>query len=173
MDDSREATPAEHAAGPDITIRTGSGQGHTKLSAFDHALLTAGVANFNLITLSSVIPPRSGIRLVDDVLPGGHGDRLYCVLAAAHAEHPGETAWAGLGWVLDEATGGGLFVEHTGGSEESLLEQIELSLEDLVKNRGGGYGPVQSVTASAHYVDRPACALAVAAYEVATWSPGA
>jgi arginine decarboxylase len=173
VDDSRETTPAE-TAGPDITIRTGSGHGHTRLSAFDHALLMAGVANFNLITLSSVIPPRSGIRLVDgDVLPGGHGDRLYCVLSAAHAEHPGETVWAGIGWVVDHLTGGGLFVEHTGGSEESLLEQIDLSLEDLVKNRGGGYGPVQSVTVSAHYVDRPACALAVAAYEVSGWSPGA
>ena len=55
----------EGQAGPDITIRTGSGQGHTKLSAFDHALLTAGVANFNLITLSSVIPPRRRLRLVE------------------------------------------------------------------------------------------------------------
>ncbi|GAA2139099.1 arginine decarboxylase, pyruvoyl-dependent [Nocardioides koreensis] len=162
----------EDQAGPDITIRTGSGQGHTKLSAFDHALLTAGVANFNLVTLSSVIPPRSRIRLVDTVLPGGHGDRLYCVLAAAHAEHPGETVWAGLGWVCDE-TGKGLFVEHTAGSEESLREQIELSLDDLTRNRGGGYGPVQTVTASAHYVDRPACALAIAAYEVSPWGPGA
>ena len=159
-------------AGPEITIRTGAGQGHTRLSAFDHALLTAGVANFNLITLSSVIPPRSRIRLVDTVLPGAHGDRLYCVLAAAHAEHPGETVWAGLGWVCDE-TGQGLFVEHTAGSEESLLEQIELSLDDLARNRGGGYGPVQTVTASAHYVDRPACALAIAAYEIAPWRPGA
>lgn len=162
----------EDQAGPDITIRTSSGQGHTKLSAFDHALLAAGVANFNLITLSSVIPPRSRIRLVDTVLPGGHGDRLYCVLAAAHAEHPGETVWAGLGWVCDE-TGKGLFVEHTAGSEESLLEQIELSLDDLVRNRGGGYGPVQTATASAHYLDRPACALAIAAYEVSPWRPGA
>lgn len=162
----------ENLAGPDITIRTGAGQGHTRLSAFDHALLTAGVANFNLIALSSVIPPRSRVRVVDDVLPGGHGDRLYCVLSAAHAEHPGETVWAGLGWTCDGTTGG-LFVEHVAGSEESLLEQIELSLEDLTRNRGGGYGPVHTVTASAHYVDRPACALAIAAYEVAPWRPGA
>jgi len=32
---------------------------------------------------------------------------------------------------------------------------------------------VQTVTASAHYVDRPACALAIAAYEVSPWRPGA
>ncbi|MFC4784471.1 pyruvoyl-dependent arginine decarboxylase [Nocardioides sp. MAHUQ-72] len=160
-------------AGPDITIRTGSGTGRTLLSAFDDALWLAGVANFNLITLSSVIPPRSRVRVVaDQPLAGGHGDRLHCVLSTAYADHPGEIVWAGLGWTFDEQAGG-LFVEHHGGSEESLLEQIELSLADMGARRGGAFGPVQTVTTSAHCVDRPVCALAVAAYEVTPWGPGA
>ena len=33
------------------------GRGSTELAAFDAALVGAGVANFNLIRLSSVIPP--------------------------------------------------------------------------------------------------------------------
>ena len=156
-------------AGPDITIRTGSGTGRTLLSAFDDALLAAKVANFNLVTLSSVIPPASRVSVVDSPLRGCHGDRLFCVLSAAYADHPGETAWAGLGWTFD-ATTGGLFVEHHGGSEAAVLEQIELSLGDMTRNRGGGHGPVHTVTASAHCVERPVCALAIAAYEVVGWS---
>jgi arginine decarboxylase len=151
-----------------ITIRTAAASGRTSLSAFDAALLGAGVANFNLVRLSSVIPQRSRISFDRTPLPGQHGDRLYAVWASACAEVPGETVWAGIGWVRDPS-GRGLFVEHTAGSEESVLELIRMSLEDLSAHRGGGYGAVQSVTVCAHHDDRPACALAIATYDVAGW----
>ncbi|MEV7432014.1 MULTISPECIES: pyruvoyl-dependent arginine decarboxylase [unclassified Nocardioides] len=158
----------------EITVRAATGTGRTPLAAYDHALLNAGVGNLNLIKLSSVIPPHSTVRVLEDpaaeVLAGGHGDKLYCVESASFAEHSGETVWAGLGWTRDHTTGG-LFVEHHGGSEESLLEQITFSLHDMDVNRGGGYGPVEHATASAHCVDRPVCALVVAAYSVEDWSP--
>jgi arginine decarboxylase len=163
-------TALGHQPGLDITVRTGTGSARTLLAAFDTALLEAGVANFNLITLSSVIPPHSRVRVVDTTLSGGHGDRLYCVLSAAYADHPGEIAWAGLGWSTD-ATTGGLFVEHHGGSEESVSEQIDLSLADMNENRGGGYGNVQKALASVHCIDRPVCALVIAAYRIAPWFP--
>lgn len=164
----RPADP-QAPASLDITIRTGIGKAQTPLAAFDHALLAAGVANFNLITLSSVIPPGSTIRHDVSTLAGNHGDRLYCVLSEAHADRPGEIAWAGIGWVIDPLTGGGLFVEHHAGSEESLTEQIDRSLADMVRNRGGGYGEVHRATTCAHYEDQPACALALAAYRVVGW----
>lgn len=151
-----------------ISIRTASGQGQTLLSAFDDALWRAGVANYNLIRLSSVIPQPAEITFTDQPVAGEHGDKLYCVYASALAEHPGETVWAGIGWTRDE-TGKGLFVEHHAGSEETLSELIQLSLEDMIKRRGGGYGDIESVTVSAHYADQPACALAVAAYQVRGW----
>ena len=166
LEELRSTRP--EAPGLDISIRTGTGAGRTLLSAFDHALQQAGVADFNLVTLSSVIPPGSRIRNVNGKLAGGHGDLLFCVRAEAFAEHPGEIAWAGLGWCLDE-TGGGLFVEHHGGSERSVVEQIELSLGDMNANRGGGYGPVQIALASAHSTGFPVCAVVVAAYRVSTW----
>jgi pyruvoyl-dependent arginine decarboxylase len=160
-------SPSE-PVGLDISIRTGSGTGRTLLSAFDHALQSAGVADFNLVTLSSVIPPGSRLRHVSNTLPGGHGDLLFCVRAEAYAEHSGDIAWAGLGWCVDE-TGGGLFVEHHGGSEASVVEQIELSLGDMNAKRGGGYGPVQMALASAHSTGLPTCAVVVAAYRVSSW----
>ena len=101
-------------------------------------------------------------------LVGNHGDRLYCVYAAAYAEQPGASAWAGIGWVRDE-TGRGLFVEHETGSEDQLMELLHLSLADLNRNRGGGYGPVETAVASAHYEEQPACALVLASYAVASW----
>ena len=54
-------------------------------------------------------------------------------------------------------------------SEDALDELIQLSLEDMIKRRGGGYGAIHSVKASATYVDQPACALAIATYQVSGW----
>ena len=158
---------------PDITVRSGSGVGRTALAAFDRALHDAGVANFNLVPLSSVIPPGSDVRLAQDALGGVHGDRLYCVLSAAHTGQPGEIVWAGLGWVIAPETGAGLFVEHHAGSEESLSEMIALTLADMVESRGGGYGEVNAVVTSAHCVDKPVCALVLAAYSVVSWGADA
>lgn len=166
--------PAPRTAGVDITLRTGAGEGRTHLSAFDHALLRAGVGNFNLITLSSVIPGDSTLRHVEDgatdTVAGAHGDRLYCVVAAAYADQPGAAAWAGLGWAVDDATGAGLFVEHNATTESELQELIRSSLEDLVEHRGGGFDRLEVLTVSATCTERPVCALAVAAYETIPWS---
>jgi arginine decarboxylase len=151
-----------------ISIRSAAGHGRTPLSAFDDALLRAGVADHNLIRLSSVIPQPSVISFDSEPIAGDHGDRLYCVYAAAFAEQPGDTAWAGIGWVRDEA-GRGLFVEHTADSEKAVLELMRLSLEDMNARRGGAYGSIETVTVSARNDGRPACALAVAAYQVTGW----
>ena len=156
--------------GPPITIRTAKGVGRTGLSAWDDALTHAGVANFNLIRLSSVIPRSSILSFGSDPVVGNHGDRLYCVYASAVAAEPGTEVCAGIGWVRDD-TGRGLFVEHDGSSEKEVLELIQLSLEDMNERRGGGFGAIESVTVAARWEDRPACALAVATYEVAGWGP--
>ncbi len=153
----------------DITVRTAVGTGRTLLSAFDHALLQAGVGNFNLIPLSSVIPPGSAVVRDGEPVHGGHGDRLYCVQAVAYADHPGEVVSAGLGWAI-HPTIGGLFVEHHGGTPESVEEQIRLSLADLAEHRGVDFGEVSTAIVSAHCTDQPVCALAIAAYATADWS---
>jgi len=176
--ESPTAAPAREASslsdtnvGLNISIRIGSGTGRTPLSAFDTALLDAGVGDFNLVTLSSVIPPASRLRHVKGPLAGTHGDLLFCVRAEAFADQPGHEAWAGLGWVTDD-TGGGLFVEHHGSSEASVVAQIEASLGDMNRNRGNLYGPVQMTLSSAECVDEPVCALVVAAYRVTSWHDG-
>ena len=55
----RQLQIVSRAAMPEmtITLSTGTGEGPTPLAAFDAALVDAGVADHNLICLSSVIPP--------------------------------------------------------------------------------------------------------------------
>ena len=110
-----------------IEIASGVGSGPTELAAFDAALIAAGVANFNLLVLSSVIPPASEIVESEERLnPDGEwGDRLYVVMAQEQVTTRNTEAWAGLGWARDEGSGRGLFVEHHGGSRAEVEGDID------------------------------------------------
>jgi arginine decarboxylase len=102
-----------------INISAGTGVGPTELSAFDHALVNAGVANFNILYLSSVLPPGSDVHVLDEPHnpKGGWGDRLYVVMAQKRTNQRNQEVWAGIGWIQDEETKKGLLVEHEGHSE--------------------------------------------------------
>ncbi|GAB3167210.1 hypothetical protein GCM10027059_27620 [Myceligenerans halotolerans] len=155
-----------------IRLSSGTGTGRTALAAFDAALATAGVSDFNLIRLSSIIPPGSHVLEVDgrEQLPGTHGDALYCVYARAHAVFPGHEAWAGIAWSRrDDGSGAGLFVEHDGPSREQVTADLTHSLEDLSATRGGAYRPEGRQVVGATCVTLPVCAVVVAAYRRAGW----
>lgn len=172
------SSPADFGQGPGLvglTIRVscGAGEGSTGLSAFDAALRAAGIANFNLVRLSSVIPSGSAVRPVDgaEQLRGGWGDRLYCVYAEQRALVPGDQAWAGIGWVLrSDGSGAGLFVEHEGPDRAGVEAAIRCSLADLVVGRPEEFGPVQLQLAGAVCTGRPTCAVVVASYETQSWA---
>lgn len=155
----------------EIQISTAVGQGGTPLSAFDNALVATGTANFNLVRLSSVIPPASRLTQVDRVVASGQwGDRLYVVYAQQSATVPGDEAWAGIGWVTDPDTSRGLFVEHEGDTEQSVRDDILASLDDLQKSRDCYLGPSNLVVTGGRCLDRPVCALVIAVYGSSAWS---
>lgn len=156
-----------------IQVSCGTGTGPNPLAAFDAALRATGVANYNLIRLSSVIPAATEVEPLDGPVGGIHGewgDRLYVVMAEMRVTEPGQEAWAGIGWVQDEVTGKGLFVEHEGHAEEEVRGDILDSLGALVAGRPDTFGPPQFVVHGATCDGTPTCALAVAVYETAGWS---
>jgi arginine decarboxylase len=155
-----------------ISISTGIGTGPTKLSAFDSALNDAGVANYNLIRLSSVIPPKSKIINRKDnrkKLTGTWGDRLYLVMAEMRVDTPNTEAWAGIGWVQDKKTGKGLFVEHEGNSQHTVEEDIRQSLRALMATRNVDFGDIQMKVVGRTCKHEPVCALVVAVYQSSSW----
>lgn len=156
-----------------IEVARGAGCGPTTLAAFDAALRASGIANFNLLRLSSVIPPETHVAVVERAsgrANGDWGDRLYVVLAEMRTDRPGREAWAGIGWVQDDETGRGLFVEHEGYSEEDVRSSIELSLGAMVEGRPETFGPLHMQLQGAVCDEEPVCALVAAVYESAPWS---
>lgn len=158
-----------------IHLASSTGIAKTKLAAFDNALFHAGIANYNLLLLSSVIPPESRLivhqdgMIPSDIMPGTWGDRLYVVMAEHRASTPGEEAWAGIGWVQDEETGKGLFVEHEGVSEQEVRQDIQDSLQQLMATRKIDLGKIQMKVQGVKCEDAPVCAMVVAAYQASDW----
>jgi arginine decarboxylase len=155
-----------------IQVASGTGVGPTKLAAFDAALNTAGVANYNLIRLSSIVPPGAEIKNGHEPLtkqPGAWGDRLYVVMADTRVDTPNAEAWAGIGWVQDKKTGRGLFVEHEGRSERTVRSDIHQSLEALMATRKVQWGPINEKIVGITCKHEPVCALTIAVFQATGW----
>lgn len=155
-----------------IKVTQGIGTGPTKLAAFDAALNDAGVANYNLLRLSSVIPPKTKIVTKNKSLkklPGKWGDRLYVVMAEMRVDTPNTEAWAGIGWVQDKKTGKGLFVEHEGNSKKTVEEDIRQSLQALMATRNVDFGDIHMKVVGRICKHEPVCALVVAVYQASDW----
>jgi len=154
-----------------IIVSTGKGEGPTPLAAFDAALLDAGVCNYNLLCLSSVIPPGSTIeraRYIAD--PDEYGHRLYVVMAHQTEQRPGYAAWAGLGWTQEPSSERGLFVELEGETKDEVENRIQATLSSMVASRPAyAFGPIQSEIAGIECQQQPVCALVMAVYESQGW----
>jgi arginine decarboxylase len=165
----------------EIQLVSGVGRARTLLSSFDAALGICGVLNYNLIPLSSVVPPRSTLVEVDRFVPSTdedrHGDRLCVVKADARADEPGRAVGAAIGWYRwgDDR---GVFVEHEvvgysrSGVDTELRCRVHESLEDLCQFRDVPFAPnrVGLRLVSADVDGTPTTALVLAVYRAEAWS---
>ena len=146
--------------------------GATALAAFDAALYAAGIANYNLIQLSSILPPRSAIVRADrydNAANDTFGNRLYLVLSRQQEDRHGVEAWAGIGWALDEADGSGLLVEHHGTSQGEVERLLHASLGAMTAYRPGRYGAVESLVCGIRCEEVPVCALTAMVFQREPW----
>lgn len=159
--------PVNSSIVTEILVARGVGTGPTESAAYDAALADVGIEAYNLLRLSSVVPPGSPVRTVARIdLAGTPGDVLKVVEARAVATAP-KTAVAGLGWAVSEA-GPGLFHEASASradaSESEVAAAIEAGLEHGLELRS--WSPVsegrllakRSAPGAGH-----ACAVVVAA----------
>lgn len=175
LDTEPTAAASTVATSLHITIRLGCGHGPTHLAAFDAALREAGVADRNLLRLSSIIPPGATVERTPEPAgcPGRWGDRLYVVMAEARVERPHEEAWAGIAWRQDPATGEGLLVEHHGHSQNQVETDLLSTLESITRGREHRlWGEPEMAVTGVVCEDEPVCALAVACFQDEPWRPG-
>lgn len=114
-------------------ICTGIGTGSSKLNAFDSALISAGIANYNLVKISSILPPNS---IEKELVTLSIGRLLPCAFAFQFSKAKGEkiTAGVAIGIPEDFNEHNGVIMEISGImskkiAEEKLLKMINESFE--------------------------------------------
>ncbi|MFQ6051474.1 MAG: pyruvoyl-dependent arginine decarboxylase [Candidatus Hydrothermarchaeota archaeon] len=116
------------------TLVSGSAEGATKLNALDNALIDAGIGDFNLIKVSSILP--KGTVIVD--LPKIEAGTLVpCVLAKRISDTRGQKISASIVVALSE-NGMGVIAENSGAGI-SKGESYEKALEaarNMLMRRG-------------------------------------
>lgn len=154
-----------------IVVTRGTGEGKTKTAAFDRALWDAGIANYNLIRLSSVIPENSDIVVEkSERNEKEHGHKLYVVLSECFETESGRKAVAGLGWVTANHTKGkGIFVEHSGNIKEEVADYIKKTIESMDSYRPEEHGGIKIRFAEKECDGDVACALVAAVYKSEGW----
>jgi len=113
-----------------IHVAGGVGVAPTAMSAYDAALADANLHNYNLITVSSVIPADATLELVDaapDLGPAGNKLTVVQGKTVAGPESDGEPIATGIGWAT--GPGPGLFYEASGTDPEAVEAEIRRGLD--------------------------------------------
>ena len=104
-----------------FALVSGRAEGATKLNAFDHALLDAGVGNCNLLKVSSILPP--GAAFVPEVIIPP-GSLLPIAYGAISLDSPGELIAAAVAVGLSDRDSYGVIMEYSGRTSKEDAEKI-------------------------------------------------
>ncbi|MDR0438976.1 MAG: arginine decarboxylase, pyruvoyl-dependent [Methanocalculaceae archaeon] len=89
-----------------IFFTKGCGIHKDKLVSFEMALRDAGLAPYNLVTVSSIMPPNAEIISCEEGLPYlSPGEIVYCVMARTETNIPGQNIAASVGLAVPESHG--------------------------------------------------------------------
>jgi arginine decarboxylase len=148
-----------------ISVVWGTGTAPTEMAAYDAALADAGVHNYNLVTVSSVIPADADVEAVGTAPDlGPAGNRLTVVEAHANAAGPRHVS-AALAWAKrDEEPG--LFYEVADDTDAADVEaRVRTGIEAGMDLRDWSFGDA-TVRATSTEADAGeyAAAVVVAAY---------
>jgi arginine decarboxylase len=106
----------------------------SSLNAFDAALAGAGIAQCNIVMVSSILPTDAEQITPAEIPPGMI---TFSVLARMDGES-GETIGAGIGWGFGEGEGAryGLVAEAHGYKDrEAIRKELNSKLEEMAKMR--------------------------------------
>jgi len=153
-----------------IILTAGIGEGETELNAFDNALLNAGVANYNFLKVSSIIPPKAKIINLSQsnskkLLPK-IGSIVPAVYSCAYGKRIGQkiVATLALGIPKNFDVNNGVIVEFNG--ENINKDKAEKIAQEILKNafqvRNLTIDKIQLITAECKVKKKYTCAIALA-----------
>lgn len=141
------------------TLVVGVGEGKTRLTAFDKALLDAGIGNLNLLKVSSILPPDCEFVEKLVIPPGSLTPTAYGALIS---DVPGETVAAAIGVGVSKDSFG-VIMEFSGKcSRAEAQERVTAMVTEAFEIRGMYLAEVKALAVSTT-VENVSCAFAAAA----------
>jgi arginine decarboxylase len=144
-------------------LAAGTGEGRTALTAFDRALLQAGIGDLNLVRVSSILPAGAAPADRLDLAPGS---LLPVAYAAIEGNVPGSVIAAAVAVGVAADGGPGVIMEHSGpmaGAEARAT--VEDMVREAFENRGRPLAEITSSVAECTVGDTwAACVAAVALF---------
>lgn len=149
-----------------IRVVDGTGTGPTAVASSDAALAAARVHNYNLTTISSIIPAGVAVESVGDAPDLGPAGSRLTVVEARDTRHAGR-ATAGLGWLT--GTGPGVFYEAEGDlSDAAARREIKRGLNHARDLREWSFTNEAITVASTRDKEAYATAVVLAVYGTGT-----
>jgi arginine decarboxylase len=140
-------------------ITAAAAEGSLKLTAFDNALLKAGMGNVNLVRVSSILPPTAE---ADQALVLPPGSLVPTAYGSIVCDEPGTRIAAAVGIGFSEDTFG-VIMEYSGVcARQEAEEKIMAMLRDAFANRGMRLAATE-IRSVDHVVEHIACAFAAVA----------
>lgn len=141
-----------------FSLVKGTGEGITPLNAFDRALLDAGIGNFNLVRVSSIIPPGARFSSLPEIPEGA---LLPAVYSYVTSNIPGEIISASVGGGISDEGIGLLYEFSHKGAAQVAEEIVKEMIEEGFKMRELTMKELHIVS-SEHKVERIGCAVCAA-----------
>ena len=141
------------------------GEGEFPITAFDCALLRSGIGNYNLIKVSSILPPNSTkTEKIDLPL----GTLLPVAYSHINAEVTGERVTAVVAVGIPDDCENGVIMEHSGmGDPKKIVQDCESMVREAFALRNRPLKEIRSESATVCRKGDAKCVCAFAA--VAMW----
>ncbi len=130
---------------------SGKGASRTKLNSFDNALIDSRIDHYNLIKVSSILPPACEERKYVDAPPGSLLPTAYANICS---NNKGELITASIAVGISADNTYGVIMEHSGvGNPTKIIEECENMVREAFQKRNKDLLRIQSISCSDVVID--------------------
>lgn len=140
-----------------VCLVWGAAEGDSELTAFDNALLKAGIGHLNLMAVTSIFPEGASLSTLPEIATGTLTPTVYAKMVS---ETPGEVISSCIGVGLTDR-GGVLMEAHGPWTAQQIEDRVTKMVAEGMAVRGFGDYELHFATAE-HRVDRIGSAVAAA-----------
>lgn len=141
-----------------IYLTAGKGEGISSKNSFDRALQDAGIANFNLVKVTSILPPGTAVSSMPDDIGhlDGRGLLLPTVYGCESSKEKGKEIYAGISTgVPAHSDKTGVIFEHTCENAQDATEaKMREMVNEGMESRGHSDYQIFTISASSRVKDK-------------------